>query len=76
MWRKNSHHYGCRVMWRCRLVKGRISLLFSGAGVERCRKREIMEHFYNRAMHELLQNEGDIGDETLALESLEAKIID
>jgi len=54
MWRKNAHHYPSRVMWWCRLVRRSISLLFSRAGVERCREREIMEHFYYSAMYDVL----------------------
>jgi len=75
MWRKNAHHYPSRVMWWCRLVKRRIRLLFSRAGVERYRECEVMEHFYYSAIYDVLQDERDSGDKALALKSLKAKII-
>jgi len=62
-------------MWWCRLVKRRIRLLFSRAGVELCRERESMEHFYYSALYDVLQDERDSGDKALALKSLKAKII-
>ena len=62
MWRENAHHYPSRVMWWCRLVKRRIRLPFSRAGVERCRERQVMEHFYSSAMCDVLQNERNSGE--------------
>ena len=56
-------------------MKRRIRLLFSRAGVERCREHEIMEHFYYSAFYDVLQYERDSGDKALALKSLKAKII-
>jgi len=61
-------------MWWCRLVKRRIRLLFSHAGVERCREHEIMEHFYYSALYDVLQDERGSGDKALALKSLNVKI--
>jgi hypothetical protein len=45
MWR-SANLYLSKAMWWSRLVKRRISLLFSRAGVERCKEREAMENFY------------------------------
>jgi hypothetical protein len=45
MWRRSAHLYPSRVMWWSRLVKRRIRLLFSRAGVERCRERQAIENF-------------------------------
>jgi hypothetical protein len=74
VWRKNAHYYPSRVMWWCRLMKRKIRLFFSRAGVERCREREIMEHFYYSALYDVLQHKRDSGDKALALKSLKAKI--
>jgi hypothetical protein len=63
--RKNAQYYPSRVMWWCRFVKWRIRLLFSRVGVERCREREIMEHFYYSALYNVLQVERDSGVKTL-----------
>jgi hypothetical protein len=62
-------------MWWCRLVKRRIRLFFSRAGVERCRESAAMEDFYYSAMYDVLQDERYNGDKALALKSLQAKII-
>ena len=75
MWKKSTRYYPSRVMWWCRLVKRRIRLLFSRAGVERCRERAAMEDFYYSAMYDVLQDERGNVDKALALKNLQAKII-
>jgi len=52
-WRNAAYYYPSNVMWRCRLVKRRICLLFSCASIECCREREVMEHFYYSAMYDV-----------------------
>ena len=71
MWRKNAHYYSSRVIW-CRLIR----LLFSRAGVERCRELEIIEHLYYSVLYNVLQDERDSGDKALALKTLLVKIVD
>ena len=56
-------------------MKRRIRLLFSRAGVQRCREHAAMEDFYYSAMYDFLQDERGNGDKALALKSLQAKIM-
>ena len=75
MWRKMANHYPSRVMWWCRLVRRRIRLLFSRAGAERCREREVVENLYYGVMYDVLRDVRDISEQSFALKSIKAKII-
>jgi len=71
--RNAAYYYPASVMWRCMLVKRRIRLLFSCASAERCREREVMEHFYYSTMYDVLHDVKDTGDKALALKNMKVK---